>query len=232
MTEEQIRRYSRHIILPEVGGKGQKKLLASKILIFGLTGPGSTAALYLAASGVGGLGLADPIGSVLEAADLETSILFDQAGLGSERLALAGSALGDLNPGVTVETLPLGPRPWAELTSLASGYQAVLVSASGPEALEEAVKLSGASGRSVVVALASGFSGAVTVFSPGPGTGGPIPEEWRQAAPPAGVPLAPVASAVGSLAATEAVKLLLGIGQTLRGRLLLIDGELGDYREI
>src|SRR5712692_10526975 len=101
-TETQIERYSRHIILPDFGGKGQKKLAASKTLVIGAGGLGSPAALYLAAAGVGTIGLVD--GDVVDLSNLQRQILHTTADVGRPKLQSAEETLSDINPGVRIET--------------------------------------------------------------------------------------------------------------------------------
>lgn len=228
LSEEQIHRYSRHIILPEVGGKGQKKLLASRVLLFGLTGPGSSAALYLAAAGVGVLGLSERCGMKLREEDIAQSMLFDFSGIGCSVLELTVGVLKDMNPDVRAEVHPLGTECWAELASAAAGYQVSVVFARGSEDWQKAAGLAVTGNCPVVAVGTDGLRGAATVFT----SRSSLRPEWVDRLPSAGSSAAPVAGAVGALAATETVKLLLGIGRPLEGRLLILDGETGEFGEI
>ena len=104
-TESQIERYSRHIILPEVGGKGQKKLARASILIIGAGGLGSPAALYLAAAGIGTIGLVD--GDVVDLSNLQRQILHSTDSIGKPKVESGGAMLNALNPDVTVNLYPM-----------------------------------------------------------------------------------------------------------------------------
>ena len=104
LNEERIERYSRHILLPEVGGKGQQRLLASRVLIIGAGGLGSPAALYLAAAGVGTLGIVDM--DVVDLSNLQRQIIHTTGDLGHAKVLSAEEKIRDLNPDVTVRTYP------------------------------------------------------------------------------------------------------------------------------
>jgi len=101
-TEQQIERYSRHIILPDVGGKGQKKLAAARVLVIGAGGLGSPAALYLAAAGVGTIGLVD--GDVVDLSNLQRQILHTTANVGKPKVESGREMLAELNPDVAIKT--------------------------------------------------------------------------------------------------------------------------------
>src|SRR5437588_12137010 len=101
-TEQQIERYSRHIILPDVGGKGQKKLAAARVLVIGAGGLGSPAVLYLAAAGIGTIGLVD--GDVVDLSNLQRQILHTTANVGKPKVESGRQTLAALNPDITIKT--------------------------------------------------------------------------------------------------------------------------------
>ena len=195
LTEQEIRRYSRHIILPEVGGRGQRKLKEASVLVVGLGGPGCAAALYLAAAGVGRIGLWDP--ERVTASDLESGIAHDCSRLGLPRARSAMVALKAINPDAQVECLDIP----------VSDCDVAVVSADR----EVQARLG------VVLCTARGAAGAVTALRAG---------EWHQGfcSGPEERAVAAAAGVIGSAAATEAIKILLGIGDPLFGRIFRYDG--------
>ena len=227
-TDEQIRRYSRQMILPEVGGDGQARLRQSRVLVVGAGGLGSPAALYLAAAGVGTLGLLDS--DRVELSNLQRQILHDLKDLGSPK-ALSGQArLEALNPEVRVvaHCLRLGPT---NAVGVLSGYDVVV---EGSDSLatkflvnDVCVRL----GIPLVVAGILGWEGQLLVVRPGATAcyRCVYRREPAQAMPTceaAGI-VGPVAGVVGSLQGVEALKLCLGLPTVLAGRLLLYDGTAG-----
>src|SRR3970040_1133156 len=122
-TEEQIERYSRHIILPEVGGKGQARLLGSKVFSLGAGGLGSPALLYLAAAGVGTIGVAD--GDCVDLSNLQRQIIHTTGSIGSPKVLSARKAIEALNPDVAVEPLH-GRLTVDNIREVISGYDVVL----------------------------------------------------------------------------------------------------------
>lgn len=224
-TDQQIYRYSRHIILPQVGGKGQKKLLNSKVLVIGAGGLGSPASLYLAAAGVGKIGIVDY--DHVDISNLHRQILFSEKDLGRPKTEAAKEALERVNP--DVEVIP---------------YQTVLTSENAIEIIEPYdLVVNGSDNfptrylvndacvflkKPLVDASVLMFEAQVTVFDaqrgpcyrclyPTPPPPGEVPSCQE-----AGV-LGSLTGWVGALQATEAIKLLLGIGDPLIGRLLLVD---------
>lgn len=227
LTEQEIVRYSRHIILPEVGGRGQQRIKAASVLVAGLGAAGSAAALYLAAAGVGRLTLWDP--APLTEADLSRAIAHDRAHLGVTRADSARDKLSAINPDAVVHAA--GDQD--ALSGLVDGHQVVVATAGDWEAVQAAALRAGAA---VVFAGAHGAGGAVFAFRPGEPCLGCIPPEERDAAglrPEGGEGCAVAAAAgvVGVAAATEALKLILGIGSPLTGRIWAYDGWGAAFRE-
>lgn len=220
LTEEQIRRYSRHIIMPEVGGRGQKRILESSVLLAGLGGAGSAAALYLAAAGVGRIALWDP--APVTEADLTAAIAHTHDRLGQSRAASAAERLRAINPEAEV----IVEESEASAAARLNADWVVLLSAEPWQPLhDQALK----QGASVVACGAHGTGGAVTVFR----QGGPclacldansLREVGLYGEETGEAPLAAAAGVVGLTAAAEVIKLILGKGILLAGRVLTYDG--------
>lgn len=232
LTEEQRLRYSRHTLLQEVGEAGQIKLLGSKVLIIGAGGLGSPAAIYLAAAGIGAIGIVDF--DVVDASNLQRQILHDTNDLGRPKVESAADRLRALNPDVKV----IGHRePITSYNALEiiKGYDVVL---NGSDNFPTRYLVNDACqflGIPLVDASIFMFEGQVTVYQPGKPElgieGGPCYRCLYPDPPPPGeVPscaeagvLGVLPGIVGSIQAVEAIKLLLGIGEPLIGRLLMID---------
>ena len=230
-------RYSRHLLLPEVGVEGQRRLEGSRVLMIGAGGLGSPAAFYLAAAGVGHLRIADD--DVVDRSNLQRQILHTEARIGEPKVASAQATLGALNPRTQVEAVQ------ARVTSdnierLLDGVDVVLDGADNFPVrylLNDAcVKL----GIPLVYGAVQRFEGQVSVFDAGRHRGElpcyrclfpePPPPEFAPNCAEAGV-LGVLPGVIGLLQATEVVKLLLGIGDSLAGRLLQFDALSMRFRE-
>jgi sulfur-carrier protein adenylyltransferase/sulfurtransferase len=226
LDEQQRNRYSRHLLIPEVGEEGQSRLLDSSILLIGAGGLGSPAALYLAAAGVGRIGIVDD--DVVDESNLQRQVLHSTAGLGERKVRSAKKALEELNPDVDVVTY----EEW--LTSenvdriLGDGWDLVV---DGADNFPTRYLLNDASvwhGIPVVHGSIFRFEGQVTVFKPHEGPcyrclfPQPPPPELAPSCAEGGV-LGVLPGVIGSLQASEALKLALGIGEPAIGRLLLFD---------
>lgn len=224
-TEEQIQRYSRHIILPNVGGEGQSKLLSSRILIVGMGGLGSPVGLYLAAAGIGTLGLVDF--DHVELNNLQRQIIHTTGSIGKEKVLSARETIAAINPDVSVQTY--NQRLKADnIMEIISDYDLIM---DGTDNFSTRFLLNDAcflTNKTIVFGAIFRFEGQVTVFAPdkGPCYRCLLPEM----PPPGSVPRCQDAGVfgvlpgiVGAIQATEAIKLILGIGNPLIGRLLLID---------
>ncbi|HYC90276.1 MAG TPA: molybdopterin-synthase adenylyltransferase MoeB [Thermoanaerobaculia bacterium] len=220
-----LRRYQRQITLPELGPEGQEKLAHGSVLIIGAGGLGSPAATYLAAAGVGRIGLVDF--DRVDETNLHRQILYATTDVGREKVEAAGARLRDLNPEVTIETHQ------ARLTSenaleLFARYDVVLDGTDNFATrylVNDACKLTG---KPNVYGSVYRFDGQVSVFATE--TGPCYRCIYPEPPPPGTVPscaeggvLGVLPGVVGTLQATEAIKLLTGIGETLAGRLLLFD---------
>ena len=232
LSDQQLLRYSRQIMLPELDIAGQQRLLASQVLIIGLGGLGSPAALYLGAAGVGKLVLADP--DRVELANLQRQIAHGSSDIGRLKVESAAARVHEINPEVQLQTIPRAPAP-EELEQLVSTADLV-VDASDNFATRFALNRTCVQqSKPLVSAAIIRQEGQLAVFEPArpesPCYRCLYPE--RPAAPEScsesGI-LAPLAGVMGSLQAMEAVKLLSGAGKTLTGRLLLFEGATGEWR--
>ena len=235
LGEEQRRRYSRHILIPEVGEEGQLKLLDSRILLIGAGGLGSPASLYLAAAGVGTLGIVDD--DTVDATNLQRQIVHSTDRLGDSKAESAKQTIEALNPDVTVKTYR------ERLTSenadriLGEGWDVIV---DGADNFPTRYLLNDASvwhGIPVVHGSIYRFEGQVTVFKPHEGPcyrclfPQPPPPELAPSCAEGGV-LGVLPGVIGSIQANEALKLALGIGEPLIGRLLLFDALAASFTEV
>src|SRR5262245_7107805 len=225
LTAEQMNRYKRHLLLPEVGIEGQKTLLDSKVLLLGAGGLGSPAALYLAAAGVGTLGIVDM--DEVDASNLQRQILHNIDRIGDRKVDSAKKSLTMLNPDVNVVTYDTRLSA-ANIVDIITGYDVIV---DGADNFPSRYLLNDASvklGIPVVHGSIFRFEGMVSVFDP---KNGPTYRDMVPEAPPA--ELAPscaeagvlgvLPGIVGSIQALEVIKLILGLGETLVGRILSID---------
>jgi molybdopterin/thiamine biosynthesis adenylyltransferase len=232
---ERSTRYSRHLLIPEVGEEGQLRLLDSRILLIGAGGLGSPASLYLAAAGVGTLGIVDD--DAVDATNLQRQIVHSTERLGDSKAESAKRTIEALNPDVTVKTFQ------ERLTSdnvdriLGEGWDVIV---DGADNFPTRYLLNDASvwhGIPVVHGSIYRFEGQVTVFKPGDGPcyrclfPQPPPPELAPSCAEGGV-LGVLPGVVGSIQATEALKLALGIGDPLVGRLLLYDALAASFTEV
>ncbi len=235
LDAEKRARYSRHLLIPEVGVEGQLKLLNSRILLIGAGGLGSPASLYLAAAGVGTLGIVDD--DRVDASNLQRQIAHSTETLGEWKADSAKSTIENLNPDVNVITYK------ERLTSenvdriLADGWDVIL---DGADNFPTRYLVNDASvfhDIPVVHGSIYRFEGQVTVFKPHDGPcyrclfPQPPPPELAPSCAEGGV-LGVLPGIIGSLQANEALKLALGIGESLSGRLLLFDALEGEFNEI
>jgi sulfur-carrier protein adenylyltransferase/sulfurtransferase len=232
LTPDQRNRYQRHLLLPEVGEKGQMKLLASKVLLLGAGGLGSPAALYLAAAGVGTIGIIDM--DVVDASNLQRQILHTLDRVGMRKVDSAKAALTAMNPDVNVVTYDT--RLGADnILDIIDGYDVIV---DGTDNFPTRYLVNDAAllkNIPVVHGSIFRFEGQVTVFSPfvGPCYRCMIPEpppaELAPSCAEAGV-LGVLPGIVGSMQAIEAIKILLNLGEPLIGRLLTYDSLEQEFR--
>ncbi len=232
LSAEQRNRYHRHLLLPEVGERGQQKLLDSKVLLLGAGGLGSPAALYLAAAGVGTLGIIDM--DVVDASNLQRQVLHNVDRIGERKVDSAKKTITALNPDVTVATYDV--RIGADnILDIIDGYDVIV---DGTDNFPTRYLVNDASLLKripVVHGSIFRFEGQVTVFDPYHGpcyrclVPEPPPPELAPSCAEAGV-LGVLPGIVGSIQGLEAIKVLLGLGDPLVGRLLSYDALEESFR--
>ena len=232
-TAEQKQRYARHLMLPEVGEVGQAKLLQSKVLLLGAGGLGAPAGLYLAAAGVGTLGLVDD--DVVDASNLQRQVIHNTLRVGMPKVESAAKAIAELNPDVKTPLYQTRLSS-ANVLDVIKDYDLIV---DGTDNFQTRYLLNDASlilKKTVINASIFQFEGQVTVFKP---FAGPCYRCLHPQPPPSGAApscddagvLGVLPGVVGALQATEAVKLILGIGKPLIGRLLQYDALNMKFRE-
>jgi molybdopterin/thiamine biosynthesis adenylyltransferase/rhodanese-related sulfurtransferase len=233
LTPDQRNRYSRHLLLPEVGEEGQQKLLGAKVLLLGAGGLGSPAALYLGAAGVGTIGIVDM--DVVDDSNLQRQILHNMDQVGARKVDSAKKTLTLLNPDVNVITFDVRLDA-SNMEDIVGQFDLVI---DGADNFPVRYMLNDASvklGIPVVHGSIFRFEGHVTVFDPKSGPTyrdmlpEPPPAELAPSCSEAGVP-GVLPGIVGSIQALEAIKLILGLGDTLVGRYLTFDALEMSFRE-
>jgi molybdopterin/thiamine biosynthesis adenylyltransferase/rhodanese-related sulfurtransferase len=234
LTAEQRERYSRHLLLPEVGMEGQQKLLDARVLLLGAGGLGSPAALYLAAAGVGTLGIVD--NDEVDLSNLQRQVIHSSERIGVHKVDSAEQTINALNPDVKVEKYPV--RLGAEnIVEIISGYDVIV---DGLDNFPTRYLLNDASVRlriPVVSAAILGFEGQLSVFKPYDGPcyrclfPVPPPAELAPSCGANGV-LGVLPGTMGLLQATEVIKLILDEGDPLIGRLLMYDALAARVTEV
>ena len=233
-TDEQIERYSRHIILPEVGGSGQQKMLDARILLLGAGGLGSPAAYYLAAAGIGNLGIVDF--DQVDLSNLQRQIIHSTERIGMLKTESAKKTIQALNPDVNV-TLYNEKMDSNNIMSLIKDYDYVV---DGSDNFPTRYLVNDAcvmKNKTLIHGSIFRFEGQVTVFKPGDG---PCYRCLYPEPPPPGmVPncqeggvLGVLAGVIGNLQVVEVLKLILGIGKPLVGKLLIYDALNTEFRNL
>ncbi len=234
LSHEEILRYSRHLLLPEVGMEGQQKLKAARVLLVGAGGLGSPAALYLAAAGVGTLGLVDS--DALDVTNLQRQVLHGTAAVGRPKLDSARARLADLNPHVRIE-------PFATRLTSANALEILRtfdVIVDGSDNFPTRYLVNDACvllGKPNVYGSIFRFDGYASVFDACVGPcyrclyADPPPPDLVPSCAEGGV-LGVLPGIIGSIQALEAIKLVLGVGQSLVGRLLTFDALRLRFREV
>ena len=234
-TESQVQRYSRHIILKEVGGKGQQKIAGSRVLCIGAGGLGSPSALYLAAAGVGTLGLVDA--DAVDLSNLHRQVIHTTAALNTPKVDSARGVIGEMNPDVKVKTYPTRITS-ANVMEIIRDYDVIL---DGSDNFPTRFLINDAcffAKKTLVSASIFRFDGQITTIKAH--AGHPCYRCLYHEPPPAGlVPscqeagvLGVLAGTVGVLQATEALKEILGIGRPLYDRLMIYDALEMTFREV
>ena len=238
MNDDQLLRYSRHVLLDELGIEGQRRLLAAHALVIGAGGLGSPVALYLATAGVGTITIVDP--DVVDLTNLQRQIAHNLARVGQPKVASAAAAIAAINPDVQVNALQLRADP-ASLGAWVAEAD-VVIDCSDNFSTRHAVNAACvAQHKPLVSGAAIGFDGQISVYDMRVGSPTDLPcyaclfppeatfEEARCAT--MGV-FAPLVGIIGSMQAAEALKLLAGVGSSLAGRLQMLDARSMEWSEI
>jgi molybdopterin/thiamine biosynthesis adenylyltransferase/rhodanese-related sulfurtransferase len=234
LTPDEVERYSRHLIIPEIGELGQRRLKNAKVLVIGAGGLGSPALLYLAAAGVGTLGIIDD--DAVDLSNLQRQVIHGVADVGRPKIESARDAIAALNPLVDVRLHNVRLDATNAL-ELFAGYDLILDGADNFATRYLVNDAAAILGKPYVWGSIFRFDGQVSVFWE---KHGPTYRDLYPEAPPAGsVPscgeggvFGMLCAAVGSLMVTEAVKLITGVGRSLLGRVALFDALGGSWREI
>jgi len=233
LTLDQVTRYSRHIIMPQVGPVGQRKLMQAKVLIVGAGGLGSPIALYLAAAGVGTLGIVDF--DVVDLSNLQRQLLHQTDDVGKPKVQSAMETIAAYNPEVTVipHEVPLTSE---NALDIIPSYDIIVNGADNFATRYLVNDASYLSGKPLVDGSILLFDGQATTFIPGQGCyrclfPEPPPPGLVPSCAEAGV-LGALCATIGSIQATEVLKLILGIGESLSGRLVLYDALAMEMRQV
>ncbi len=241
LTPDEIQRYKRHLVLKEVGGQGQQKLKAARVLLIGAGGLGSPLAVYLAAAGLGTIGIVDDDRVSLD--NLQRQIAHDTAAIGTLKVESAKETIARLNPHVAVETHPVRLDA-TNAIELISRYDLV---ADGSDNFATRYLVSDAcylAKKPLVFGALGPFDGYVTTFKPHEksASGEPNPSYrclFPEAPPPGTVPncaevgiLGAVAGVIGTLMAVEVLKEVTGTGDSLTGRLLIYDAKATRFESV
>jgi molybdopterin/thiamine biosynthesis adenylyltransferase/rhodanese-related sulfurtransferase len=234
LSEAQNRRYSRHLLVPEVGEQGQMKLLDSKVLLIGAGGLGSPAALYLAAAGVGTLGIIDA--DVVDDSNLQRQVIHNTERIGEYKAESAKIAINALNPDVNVKTY-IERLDETNVQQLVQEYDVIIDGTDNFPTRYLLNDIAVIENKPVVHGSVFRFDGQVTIFQPHEGPcyrclyHEPPPPALAPSCAEAGV-LGVLPGVIGLLQATETIKLLLGIGDPLVGRMLTYDALAGEFNEL
>lgn len=234
-TPDQVQRYARHLILPEVGGAGQRKLLGSSVLLLGAGGLGSPAALYLAAAGIGRIGILDF--DTVDASNLQRQILHGTADVGRAKVDSAADSIRSINPDVEVQEHRLHLNSENALEVFAP-YDVIVDGTDNFPTRYLSNDAAYFGGKPLVHGAIYRFEGQMTIFDAARGTGcyrclfpTPPPPGAMPSCAEAGV-FGVLPGIVGSMMAFETIKHLLGIGETLIGKLLIFEGYDMSFRKV
>jgi adenylyltransferase/sulfurtransferase len=235
VNDHQLLRYSRHILLPEIGIEGQERLRGSSALVVGAGGLGCPAALYLAASGIGRIVLADP--DSVDLTNLQRQILYRTDKVGAPKVDAARAALNALNPEVEVATLQ-SRLDLSAAVRLAGEADVVLDCSDNFPTRHALNRACVKNAKPLVSGAAIRFDAQLMVFdlrvAASPCYACLFPEEGEIEEVQCAVMgvFAPLTGLVGTLQAMEAIKLIAGVGESLSGRLVMFDAKLGDWRSV
>jgi len=233
LSAEETRRYARHLVLKGVGGEGQQKLRQARVLVIGAGGLGSPVIAYLAAAGVGTLGVVDD--DEVSLSNLQRQIVHTTGRVGAKKTESASAFVAGLNPHVVFEAIPR--RINKDNASLIVGvYDLVVDGCDNLETRRVVAEAAAEDGKPLVAGAVSMYDGQVTTIVPG---GPQFSELYPVDADPADLPsceivgvLGAVTGVVGTLMAMEAIKLITGLGAPLIGRLLVYDAREAGFSEL
>lgn len=234
-SERELDRYARHIVLRELGGPGQRKLRQASVLVIGAGGLGAPALLYLAAAGIGRIGVIDD--DVVENANLQRQVIHGDADIGLPKVVSARRALEAQNPFAEVRTYQC--RLTDETApDLFSRYDAILDGSDNLQTRYLANRVAVSQGKPLISGALAQWEGQLSVFDPG--AGAPCYQCVFPVAPAAGLApgcaeagvIGPLPGVVGAMMAVEAIKVITGAGRALRGEMLIYDALYGESRKI
>ena len=229
-SEDEVERYARHLVLAEIGGPGQQALKAASVLVVGCGGVGGPAALYLAAAGVGRIGLIDP--DTVALSNLQRQIQFTAADIGAGKAEAAGQGLRALNPHVAVTAWPEAIDA-TNVDALVADHDLVLDGTDDFAVRHLVNRACIGAGKPLVSGAIGRWAGQVSVFEGRPCYACLVPEAPTDAETCARVGVVgALAGVIGSIAALEAIKLITGAGEPLTGRLMIFDGLKGSARTV
>ncbi|MDB5453447.1 MAG: UBA/THIF-type binding protein [Caulobacteraceae bacterium] len=229
-ASEEVERYARHLVLREIGGAGQQKLKAARVLLVGAGGLGSPAALYLAAAGVGTLGLVDP--DQVSLSNLQRQVLFGDADIGQDKVEAAQRRLAGLNPHVAVETHALAIDE-TNAREIVRAYDLVLDGCDNFPTRFAVSDACVAEGKLLVSGAIGRWTGQSGVFAGRPCYRCLVPETPPDAETCSAVGVVgALGGVIGSMMALEAVKLITGAGEPLTGRMLIYDALAAETRTV
>jgi molybdopterin/thiamine biosynthesis adenylyltransferase len=229
-SDEEVERYARHLVLREIGGPGQQKLKAAKVLVVGMGGLGAPAALYLAAAGAGRIGLLDP--DTVSLSNLQRQVLYGMDDIGRAKVAAAGERLAALNPDIALDPL-CESLTEANARDLVRGHDLVLDGSDNFETRFAVNAACVAEGKVLVSGAIGRWSGQVGVFPGRPCYQCLAPEIPPDAETCSAVGVVgALAGVIGAMMALEAIKIITGAGEPLLGRLLIYDALDGETRTV
>jgi molybdopterin/thiamine biosynthesis adenylyltransferase len=229
-SDQEVERYARHLVLREIGGPGQQKLKAARVLLVGVGGLGAPAALYLAAAGVGRLGLLDP--DEVSLSNLQRQVLYGVDDIGRGKALSAGLRLSQLNPEIELEPIPERLTE-ANARALIAPWDLVLDGTDDFGARFAVNAACVAEGKPLVSGAIGRWSGQVGVFPGRPCYQCLVPEIPPDAETCSAVGVVgALAGVIGAMMALEAIKLITGAGEPLTGRLLIYDALDGETRTV
>ena len=229
-SDAEVERYARHLVLSEIGGPGQQKLAAARVLIVGAGGVGGPAALYLAAAGVGMIGLVDD--DTVALSNLQRQILFTDADIGAPKVQAAAARLSQTNPHVAIERHAVRLTP-DNAAALIAAHDVII---DGTDDFDTRFAVNAAcvaAGKPLVSGALGRWTGQVAVFQNRPCYQCLVSEAPPEAETCARVGVVgALTGVIGAMAALEAIKLITGAGEPLTGRLMLYDGLAGTSRTV